>query len=245
MLGDIHDEFYKARLVADARLHLGMIMNGQYSEPFFIAMCKIMSHEAYKGYKTFAGKEVKLSGIKDFLYSTHHGLGLKPMTINTFLANCAKAAIHDKTQTQYSMKFIEWLKGQDSIFKFPQELFELKRIRSELSLKYKKGSKARVTRLNMLMQLYTQKPHLLQEVGHERKYEDIVKCCEEHDIYEVRQKLKPIKLYRNPTLEQVRELAALLSGRLDRLERRVLIASLIEIYKRDQQSNDGNADRSD
>lgn len=240
MLGDKSDMFYGARLVADARLHLGAIMNGQYSEPFFVTMCKIMSQEIYKGYVTFKGDEIKLSGIKDFLYSSHYGLGLKPKTINVFLSNCAKAATNDRTQTQYSMRFIKWLQKQDPIFNFPQELFELKRLRVLVAMRYRRRKSQMWLRLGLLTSLYTQKPHLLQEIGPGRKYEDVVTCCEENDISEVSKALKPIHMYKNPTLEQVRKLADTLNVRLDKLEKRVLIARLIELYKLDQQSNVNN-----
>lgn len=236
MLGDTHDDFYGARLVADARLHLSTIMNGQYSEPFFVTMCKIMSHEVYLGYKTFKGKEIKLKGIKDFFYSTLYGLGLRPATINIFLANCSKAAVNDKTQTQYSMRFIKWLREQDPVFKFPQELFELKRIRSYIAIRYKNNKRRRWLMLGFLEAIYVQKPHLLQDIGAGRKYKDVAQCCEENDIAEMMQTLKPIKLYKNPTIEQVRQLAVLLSQRLDKLERRTLIAKLIELYKADNDS---------
>lgn len=238
MLGDTNDTFYGARLVADARLHLGTIMNGQYSEPFFVTMCKIMSQEVYLGYTTFTGKEIKLKGIKDFLYSSLYGLGLKATTVHLFLGNCSKAAINDKTQTQYSMKFIKWLQKQDPVFDFPQELFEYKRLRIYVSYRYRRRKSEMWLRLGLLLSLYHQKPHLLQHIGQGRKYEDIVKCCEDNYIAEVSKKLRPIELYKNPTIDQVRRLAEKLNERLDKLEKRVLIATLIELYKLDEQRDD-------
>lgn len=245
MLGDTDDTFYGARLVADARLHLGSVMNGQSSEPFFVTMCKIMSHKTYLGYTTFTGQEVKLKGIKDFLYSSLYGLGLKTGTINVFLANCSKAAINDRTQTQYSMRFIKWLQAQDEIFAFPQELFEYKRLRYWTACKYKRRKPELWLRLGLLLSIYNQKPHLLQDIGVNRKYQDIVKCAEENDISEVSKKLKPIELYNNPTVEQVRKLAEKLNERLDKLEKRILIAKLIELYKLEQGSNDSKNDCND
>lgn len=241
MLGDRNDTFYGARLVADARLHLGTIMNGQYSEPFFVTMCKIMSQEVYLGYVAFTGKEVKLQGIKDFLYNSLYGLGLKRGTINVFLANCSKAAINDRTQTQYSMRFIKWLQKQDPVFAFPQELFEYKRLRYWVACKYKRRKSEMWLRLGLLQSIYHQKPHLLQDIGVNRKYPDVVQCAEENDISEVSKKFKPIELYKNPTLEQVRKLAEKLDERLDKLEKRVLIARLIELYRLGQQNNDSKA----
>lgn len=231
MLGDKNDTFYGARLVADARLHLGTIMNGQYSEPFFVTMCKIMSSEVYLGYTTFTGREIKLKGIKDFLYSSLHGLGLKATTIHIFLANCSKAAINDKTQTQYSMRFIRWLQKQDPVFDFPQELFEYKRLRIHVSYRYRRKKPEMWLRLGMLTSIYHQRPDLLQHIGPGRKYEDIVKCCEANYIAQASKKLRPIELYKNPTVDQVRKLAKKLDERLDKLEKRVLIATLIELYK--------------
>lgn len=239
MLGDRTDTFYGARLVADARLHLGAIMNGQYSESFFVTMCKITSQKIYLGYITFTGREIKLKGIKDFMYSSLYGLGLKTTTINIFLANCARVAINDKTQTQYSVKFMRWLQKQDDIFDFPQEIFEYKRLKLSIATKYRRRKSEMWLRLGMLTSLYNQKPHLLQHVGPDRKYPDIVKCCEEHYIAEASRKLKPIELYRNPTLTQVYKLAEKLDERLDKLKKRALIARLIELYRMSDQSDDG------
>lgn len=239
MLGDKTDTFYGARLVADARLHLSTIMNGQYSESFFVTMCKITSQQIHFGYVTFTGKEIKLKGIKDFMYSSLYGLGLKPSTINLFLANCAKVAVNDKTQTQYSIRFMRWLQRQDDIFNFPQEIFEYKRLKLLIAVKYKKRKSEMWLRLGMLTSLYNQMPHLLQHIGEDRKYSDIVQCCEEYQIAEASKKLKPIELYRNPTLEQVYKLAEKLDDRLlDKFKKRALIARLIELYKASDSSDD-------
>jgi len=112
MLKDRSDEFYGARLVADARLHLGAIVNNESSEAFFVTMCKIIKNEFYLGYKTFTGKEIKLSGMKDFIFNSNYGLGIKRETMPTFLANCAKAAVKDKTQAQCAKRFVKWLGEQ-------------------------------------------------------------------------------------------------------------------------------------
>lgn len=245
MLGDIHDDFFGARLVADARLHLSTIMNGEYSEAFFVTMCKIVSNKVYRGYKTFKGEDIELSGIKDFMYSSLYGLGLKVQTINQFLANCSKAARNDKTQTQYSMKFISWLQEQDEKFQFPQELFELKRLRSYVSMKYKSNKQERWMRLSLLERIYAQKPHLLEQIGGDRKYKDVVTCCEDNDLFERKRKLKGIYMFRNPTAAQVKEVAEALNERLDKYEKRVLIARLIELYKIDEGQGDGSTGRSD
>ena len=91
MLKDRSDIFYGARLVADARLHLGAVINGGDGELFFTTMWKIIDNKFYLGYRTFDNREIKMGGVKDFIFNFHHGLGIKKVTLATFLANCAKA----------------------------------------------------------------------------------------------------------------------------------------------------------
>lgn len=233
MLGDKSDLFYGARLVADARLHLGAVINGETSEVFFETMCKIIDTKAYLGYTTFTNKEIKLAGIKDFIFNSNYGLGIKRVTLPIFLANSAKAATKDKSHSQSAVRFTKWLGEQHEGFDFPQEFFEYMRIKYYLKRKYGKPGRDKYRRLYLLDKLYNQYPHLLQEIGAGKKYKDVFDCAQDIGIWERKKNLRPISLYRDPTIAQVHELAEALSLRLDRLERRALIAKLIEIYKRD------------
>jgi hypothetical protein len=238
MLGDQHDDFYDARLVADARLHLSTIMNGQYSEPFFVTMCKIMKRETYLGYKTFRGKDVKLKGIIDFFYSKHYGLGINQHSINLFLANCSQVAIEDKTQTQYAYRLITWLRGQDPRFDFPAEFFEYKRLCTVLRYMPKRLKKERWRQQKLLLMLYKSYPHLLKEIGSGRQFKNIVECCEHYKLCSQFETVRLIKFYKNPNAHAVKALAEDIHERLDKHKRRVLIATLIELYKRDDKEND-------
>jgi len=241
MLNDRTDEFYGARLVADARLHLGAIINGQYSEPFFVTMCKIMSNEVYLGYKTFGNKEVKLSGIKDFFFNSSYGLGVKRPDLNQFLANCTKAAVKDKSQSQYAFKFIKWLRDQDDIFNFPAEYFEYKRLRLTIFKKYAKNRNERWKQFHLAEGLYTHNPELLCQIGPGRKYKDVVECCDKEGIKESVKIIK-LELYARPTVHQVHQIANRLHVRLDALHRKALIARLIELYRESEASDETSSD---
>lgn len=239
MLKDRGDIFYGARLVADARLHLGVLINSGESELFFITMWKIINNEVHLGYRTFDNRDIKLGGIKDFIFNCHHGLGIRKPTLSIFLANCAKAAIKDKSQLQYAARFAKWLGEQHEGFDFPQEFFEYLRIKYYIKKRYSKKNQDRYRRLAILERIYNQYPQLLQEVGAGKKYKDIFDCAEDLTIWERKRTIRPITMYNNPTIFQVEELAEKLSVKLDRKKRRILIAKLIEVYKRDKGIDDG------
>lgn len=239
MLKDTSDEFYGARLVADARLHLGSIVNGQYSEAFFVTMCKIMSNKIYLGYKTFGNKDIKMSGIKDFFFNCSYGLGLKRPNFNDFLANCTKAALNDKTQSQYAFRFIKWLKDEDPAFDFPQEYFEYKRIKLAITTAIRNNKHERWRQYYLAEQLYANHPHLLCQIGPGRKYKNIVECCDKEDIKESAKTIR-FELYSNPTIKQVEKIAEKLHERLDCYHRKVLIAKLLQLYKESRGNQNEN-----
>lgn len=242
MLKDKSDPFYGARLVAAARLHLGAVINNDSSDEFFVTMCKIIRNEFYLGYKTFTGKDVKLAGMKDFIFNSHHGLGIKKATMATFLANCAKAAANDKTQSKCAKRFVKWLGDQHDKFALPQVYFEYRRIDGYINIKYKNRNKEKWRRIYLLDRLYAQYPEKLEEIGAGRKYKDVTDCCQDLGFWQKKERLKPLALYRYPTILQVEELAENLSKRLDRRKRRVLIAKMIEIYKQEPPTVDGEPD---
>lgn len=231
MLGDRDDIFYPARLVADTRLHLSTVMNGQYSEPFFINMCRIVDMKIYLGYMTVHGKQVELSGIKDFFYSRLYGLGIRD--INDFLGNISKLCHKDKSRTKYAYKFIEWLKKEDPLFQIPQEVFEYRRL--VVSIKYMRISRKRKFWLfSVIRQMYEHYPHLLEQIGRGRKYPTIEECCYKEGVREKKERLKPIALYKDPNNHEVQELGKVLYQRLGKTRTRVLITTMLEIYKADQ-----------
>lgn len=238
MLKDRGDEFYGARLVADARLHLGAVINNGESEVFFVTMCKIVKNNFHFGYKAFNNKDIKMSGMKDFIFNSSYGLGIKKATMAIFLANCIKAATKDRTQAQCAAKFVKWLGQQSDSFDFPQEYFEYRRIREYLNVRYRNKNREKWRRIALLQKLYHQYPDQLQHIGGERKYRDITDCAQDLGFWEKKQTLKPLALYKEPTILQVEDLAKKLSERLDRKKRRVLIAKLIEIYKSDPLPSD-------
>jgi len=232
------DIFYDARLVAEARLHLSTVMNGQYSEPFFVTMCKIMSRKTYLGYKTFNGKDAKLSGIIDFFYNYTYGLGITSKSINQFLANCAKVAIQDKTQTQYASKLINWLKNEDERFNFPGEYFEFKRLKTCIRYMPRSQKLKKYEAYRLLCMLYFDYPHLLQDIGAGRKFKDVFVCCDHYLLRNREEKLKPIKHLRFVSADGCRKIAEKLYERFDKYHIRVIVARLIELYKEDQQKSD-------
>lgn len=232
------DIFYDARLVAEARLHLSTVMNGQYSEPFFVTMCKIMSRKTYLGYRTLTGKDAKLSGIIDFFYNCTYGLGITPKSINQFLANCVKVAIQDKTQTQYASKLITWLKNEDERFNFPGEYFEFKRLRTCIRYMPRVQQMKKYEAYRLLRMLYFDYPHLLVDIGAGRKFKDVFECCDHYLLRNRSEKLKPIKHLRFTSAEGCKKIAEKLYERFDKYHVRVIIARLIELYKEDQQKSD-------
>jgi hypothetical protein len=230
MLGDRDDILYPARLVADTRLHLSTVMNGQYSEPFFVNMCKIVDLKIYLGYMTVHGKQIELAGIKDFFYNRLYGLGVRDM--QEFLANISKLCHKDKSRTKYAYRFIEWLKNEDPIFKIPQEVFEYRRL--VVSIKYMRASRKRRWWLSgVIKEMYEHYPHLLEQIGKGRKYLTIEECCYKEGVREKKERLKPISLYKEPTHNEVRELGRVLYQHLGKTRTRVLIATMLETYKAD------------
>jgi hypothetical protein len=243
MLNDRKDDFYGARLIADARLHLGSVINGSKSEVFFVTMCKIVKNQFYLGYKTFGGRDVKMSGVKDFLFNSNYGLGIKKITLSTFLANCAKAGVEDKTQLQCAARFAKWLGEQNEGFDFPQEYFEFLRIKHYIEIRYKRKKREMFRRLAVLKRLYDQYPHLLERIGAEKKYGDVIDCAVDVGFLEKPLQVGSASLYKNTSDEQMKKIARKISDRFGKYKTRVLIASLIEVYKlKKEQERDSKSD---
>jgi hypothetical protein len=230
MLKEKNDEFYDARLVATAKLHLPSVMNRQKSPFFFEIMIEIVERGVYRGYKTIKGREVKLSGIKDFIFNFHHGLGVRDLP--TFLGNCAFLETKDTSKQKNVRRFIDWLKKEDpDSFQFPPSYWEFRRLR--IAVGYMRGSQEkRIHYLNMIRIIYNTHPEILIDIGPGRKYQSIPEAYKKEGYRtDAQSNAKPIRLSQFPTYREVESLARELNSRLDKLKNRVLIAKLIEIYK--------------
>lgn len=222
-------ENHDAMLVAQARLHLTNIMNGQMSDLFFEAMSEIVKRKVHYGYKAINGKQIRLSGIKDFFYNFHYGLGIK--NLPEFLCNCAKLDAERKSKDGTVRRFIDWLQKEDShAFEFPAAYWELRRLR--IAIHQMRGSKEKKYQYaSMVKRLYTDFPDELKFIGPNRKYKSIPAAYSSL-IHTYRKKpLGSIKLFDHPTVLQVEQLARELYDRLDKYKVRILVAKLIEVYK--------------
>lgn len=219
------DPYYSALLVEQARLHLGTVMAGQDSEPFFSTMLKIVEVKAYLGYRTLRDKEIHLKGIKDFFYSVYYGLGIK--NLDEFIVNAIKSAQKERSKNRYAYNFIDWLKDQDPVFKFPEEFFEFRRVMRLISMDRKKPIKKRVYDYKTVRYLYEVAPHLLKDIGKDRKYKTVEQCYFAEGFSEKKTNLSPIKVFANPTNEQVKEVSEIIFERFGTVKSRVLAFDLI------------------
>jgi hypothetical protein len=220
------DPFYGALLVEDARLHLGTVMAGQDSEPFFMTMLKIVESNIYLGYTTIRGKEVKLRGIKDFIHSVYYGLGVKDL--GEFILAVTKSALKEKSKNRYAYKFIDWLKEQDQAFNFPESFFEYRRIVKSIAINRKKKKFDKILDYRTAKYLYQMQPSLLADIGPGRKYKSVQECYYAEGYGEKKQTLKPIKIFQNPTNLQVEEVGKLLFERFGSAKSRILALNLLE-----------------
>lgn len=224
-----HDPFYGAMLVESARLHLGTVMAGQPSEIFFADMLRIIDAKIYLGYKTLTNKDVKLSGIKDFIHNFHYGLGVKDMA--AFLCALTTAAVKERSAKRYGYKLIDWLKAADPVFDFPPALFHYRRLMTQINRKGRINDRSRIWKLSIAKFFYLDHPHLLEQIGPGRKYKTVEQCYFEENFSEKRQSLKPVKMFSNPTIHQMDEVAEILFRRLGRGKARLLASKLVEHCK--------------
>lgn len=232
------DPHYGAMLIEQARLHLGTVMAGQDSEPFFMAMLQIAEAKVHLGYMTLRNKEVRLKGIKDFLQSVYYGLGIKDL--NGFLANVVKSSLKEKSRSRYAYQFIEWLRTQDPDFQFPQEYFEYRRIIKMIYYNKRIPKKKKMILYKRARFIYNTHPSLLQDIGWDRKYKTVESCFYEEGFGEKQEILKPIKTYRNPTDFQVCQLADSLFRRLGKGKSRKLALELMNRVNSDEVENHGD-----
>jgi hypothetical protein len=219
------DPHYGAMLIEQARLHLGTVMAGQDSEPFFVAMLQIAEAGVHLEYLTLKNKEVRLKGIKDFLQSVYYGLGIKDL--ENFTANVVKSSLKERSRNKYAHQFIEWLRTQDPEFQFPQEYFEYRRIRRMIWYDKKMSENLKKLSYKWARFIYNTDPSLLNDIGLDRKYKTVQACYYGEGFEEKQRILKPIKTYQNPTDFQVCQLADSLFQRLGKGKSRKLASELI------------------
>ena len=219
------DPHYGAMLIEQARLHLGTVMAGQDSEPFFVAMLQIAEAGVHLEYLTLKNKEVRLKGIKDFLQSVYYGLGIKDL--ENFTVNVVKSSLKERSKNKYAHQFIEWLRTQDSEFQFPREYFEYRRIRRMIWYDKKMPQNLKTLSYKWARFIYNAEPSLLNDIGWDRKYKTVQACYYGEGFEEKQRILKPIKTYQNPTDFQVCQLADSLFQRLGKGKSRKLASELI------------------
>lgn len=233
------DPLYDAMLVESVRLHLSKILGSTPSEIFFSDMLRIAERKVYLGYKTIRGKDVKLRGIKDFIHNVHYGLGVRDM--HSFLCGLTEAAIKDTSKSRYGYQLVDWLKDQDPVFDFPDELFQFRRLMRSISYDRKLRKNRKYFLYTVVRNIYRDSPSLLAEIGHDRKYKTIMECYLSECVIERVETLKPISLFRNPTNHQLKDVAEVLYTRLGRGKTRILILELLEQCKRnDSQDSSGD-----
>jgi hypothetical protein len=222
-------EEHDAVLVANARLHLSNVVNGNMSELFFEAMEEIIKRKVYLGYTTINGRQARLGGVKDFFYNFHYGLGIK--NLPDFLATCARLDADGKSRDGQIRRFIQWLHEEDpDSFEFPDSYWEFRRLRIAIS-KMSGPTEKKYHYLNLLKLIYLNSPDELKYIGPNRKYNSLPKAYKEIIKPHVRKVLTPIKLFQYPTVSEIEKLARELYSRLDKYKTRILIARLIEVYK--------------
>jgi hypothetical protein len=219
------DPHYGAMLIEQARLHLGTVMAGQDSEPFFMAMLQIVEAGVHLEYLTLKNKEAKLKGIKDFLQSVYYGLGIKD--IESFTANTVKSSLKERSKNKYAHQFIEWLKTQGSEFQFPPEYFEYRRVMRMIYYNKRMPEKIKNSSYKWARFIYNTDSSLLNEIGWDRKYKTVQACYYGEGLEEKQEILKPIKTYQNPTDFQISQLADSLFQRLGKGKSRKLASELI------------------
>jgi hypothetical protein len=224
-MADKSDPYYGALLIEEARLHLGTVMAGQDSEPFFFAMLQIAEAKVHLGYTTLRNKEVKLKGIKDFLQNVYYGLGIKDL--NEFTLNVVKSSLKERSRSKYAHQFIEWLKEQDSTFRFPPEYFEYRRVMRMIFYNKRMPRKVKMMSYGWAKFIYNTQPQLLADIGYDKKYKTVESCYYGEKMGEKRQTLKPIKTYQNPTSFQIAQLADSLFERLGTGKSNLLASELL------------------
>ena len=199
-------------------------------------MMRIVEAKVYLGYKTLNGKSAKLSGIKDFIYNSHYGLGVRDM--QEFLCGVTEAAYKDDSRRKYGYQFIDWLREQDPTFRFPEEFFEYRRLMAMVvKVKHKTPIRRFGWRVNVIKFLYREHPHLLSLINSDGKYKTIEECYFSEGIAEKMETIKPIKIYSNPTSPQLEKIAEVFYHKIGPAKTRLLAYKLIQECKKNASTN--------
>lgn len=225
-----NDIFYDARLVEETRTHFATILEGRYSEPFFYCFFKIIQRKVYLGYYTYRGREVKLKGIVDFIFSKHYGLGLNG--IDQFILPICDVMIYDETESQYARQILKWLKKESSLFKLPKKAHEFERLLSWV--RYRKGT-GRVSNreIRIFIKLYNSHPEFLERIGQAREFRTFEQAGIAAGIVQVRPGVS-IRINRDMTGEEYDIAAEKIYNMLGPEGNCRLIERLISIQKNDK-----------
>ena len=237
------DSLWRGRLVADTRLRLANIFGNKNDEKFFRNMYDIVKHKIHYGYRTVAGKDVELKGIKDFLYNKKYGLGV--LDIREFMLKMTKASLADKSEDEIVHRFLIWLKKQDKMFDLSPEYCEYKRL--QMSLKQQQIKKKipdqkyktswGVYKYSVLKTIYRVRPELLQHIGEDRKFKDIEEAAFEAGIIAFNKKPKcvsTIRFYDFYTKKDSIKLAKQIYAALGPVRSKQLIRNLLN-YQQQQE----------
>jgi hypothetical protein len=226
------DEWWPKRIVAEARIHLASIYAGHFDENFYRCLCLIVNHRVYLGYRVKVDKEIKLKGIKDFLFSIHYGLGIEDLV--EFISITTRLAVEDKSSEKYARTFLRWIRHQDSIFALPPEAWEYKRIFTGLKLQARKDIKAKKKPDNRmyayLKTLYHCHPEVLIEIGKGRKYANVYEAVIDLGIA-VKKERSIIRIARPENVEQITETAEALCKQLGLAVSKVFIRKMLDYIK--------------
>jgi hypothetical protein len=237
------DPHYAALLVEEARLHLGTVMAGQDSEPFFSAMLQIIEDKIYLGYTDLRNKEVKLKGIKDFLQSVYFGLGIKDM--EGFLCNVVKASLKERSRNKYAHAFIQWLRQQDAAFQFPQSYFEYRRVLRMIYYTKNMSKQRKLLSYRTARFLYNLTPEIIEHIGPGRKYKSVEACYYGEGHAEKKKSFKSLKSYKTPTIHQLEGVADDLFARFGIFKSKQLASMLLERCERETEARAGDREPDD
>jgi hypothetical protein len=235
------DEFWPSRIVAETRVYLASIYDGEFSENFYSNMLLIAEYEVYKGYKTAHGKDIKLKGIKDFLYNLHYGLGIR--NLQEFMLLISRLAVEDNSNMQYADRLLDWLRTQDPVFNFSRETWEYRRIVGALKkgklgekqpkkgIGYKRKTGKDWKAFCYLKVLFHNHPGSLRDIGEGRKYRNVYEAALDHGVI-LHRNDKPILKIKAPGTSAEFELTAQhICDKLGARKAKVLLREMVEYIK--------------